>query len=1561
MLLFLGGSLLMAQAPTLGAYPNTSVFAGKNTTLTPSAAPTNATYSIATTNTRFTGLLTVDPTTGVVSVTDALQAGVYPVTVKAMNGTLSTTATFTLTVTPPACSQGTFAGPTNVATGNYPNAMAIGDFNRDGIQDIVATNYNQSSVAVKLGNGTGNFGGATVIPVGAEPTAIAVGDFNGDGKQDFVSVSIADNTVSVRLGDGLGGFTGITDLALGGGMQPTGVAVGDFNEDGFADIAGTDGLNDQAFIRLGDGLGGFTAAANVSVDFTPSGIVVADFNEDGHQDIATANFGSTTVSIRLGNGLGGFTGTLDAFAGSQGPQAMAIGDFNEDGHQDFVATNDAANKATIRLGDGLGGFVGTTNVFINFTPNGVAVGDFNGDGHQDFITANAGSSNAALRLGDGAGNFVNGGNLATGGGPFTVLVGNFNSDDVQDVAISSGTAGNLSIYLGAGNEIDVQGNAIGIADGDLTPSLTDFTDFGSVGVGSPIARTFTIRNFGTDALNLGNGAITLSGPDAAMFALSGITLPATLAGGASTTFTLTFTPTVAGIKSATLTIANDDCNEAVYDFAIQGTGSACTAAVFSVCPSAINTTNDPGTCAAVVNYTATETGTAPVALTYTITGATTLSGSGTGSGATFNVGTSNVSITATNACGSATCAFTITIADNQLPTATCQNVTLTLDGSGNATLNASAVNNGSTDNCTLATVTVAPSAFNCTNVGSPVPPSIWINEIHYDNLATDVGEFIELAGTAGINLANYAIVRYNGSVPGAAVIYTTPAQTTVLTGTIPNQSNGYGTFAVFFPQDGLQNGTSDGFALVNTVTNTVVQLLSYEGVFTAGPGQGLASGMVSTNLPVSEPGSITGGSIRLAGTGNTYSSFAWQVQAAPASPGAINAGQVMSPAGGAVATLTVTDASANTATCTAQITILDSQVPVIVCPANITVSAAIAACSEVVTYTAPVGTDNCTPVTTQTTGLASGATFPIGLTTNTFSVSDGHANTATCTFTVTVTDTELPAITCPTAVTASNDPGICGAAVSYFAPLSTDNCPGVTTLQTTGLASNATFPVGVTTNAFIANDAAGNTATCTFTVTVSDSESPTWTACPGNLTVSSSATTCDAVVTWTAPTAADNCSVAGSSSSHAPGSTFALGTTLVTYTTSDPAGNTGTCSFAVTVDDSISPVATCQAVSLTLDSLGNASLTAAALDNGSSDNCGIDSISINLSAFGCAQVGSNTVILTVTDMSGNTATCASTVTLTAPALVGSALADTTTCGYNITCPGGNDGVAHALGGGGCPGYTYLWSSGATTSTVTGLSAGTHTVTITDASGGTSVQTITLVAPAAIQLTGSNSASCFNDSTGTASVSATGGNGCSGYSYLWNTGETANAIAGLTAGNYTVTVTDGASCTSSVAVTVAALPALNPTFTVAGDDLSATQTWATYQWLLNGAPINGATANTYNATTSGSYALQVTDTNGCSGISASSTVVGITATAFASGMQLYPNPATDQVRLRTKSPLFEPVTICLYDQLGHRLHIRALPELTSDLTIDLKGYAKGMYLIEIVNAQGQRRAMRLVVE
>jgi predicted extracellular nuclease/cytoskeletal protein CcmA (bactofilin family) len=162
---------------------------------------------------------------------------------------------------------------------------------------------------------------------------------------------------------------------------------------------------------------------------------------------------------------------------------------------------------------------------------------------------------------------------------------------------------------------------------------------------------------------------------------------------------------------------------------------------------------------------------------------------------------------------------------------------------------------------------------------------VFINEIHYDNTGADAGEAIEVAGPAGTDLTGWSIVRYNGAT---GAVYTTPAATETFSGTIPDLGDGFGVVVLNYPQDGLQNGSPDGIALVNA-SNAVVQFLSYEGSFTAVGGP--ANGMVSTDIVVSEVSTTPiGQSLQLSGTGANYEDFTWN-SPATATFGAFNTGQ----------------------------------------------------------------------------------------------------------------------------------------------------------------------------------------------------------------------------------------------------------------------------------------------------------------------------------------------------------------------------------------------------------------------------------------------------------------------------------------------------------------------------------------------------------------------------------------------------------------------------------------------------------------------------------------------
>ena len=261
---------------------------------------------------------------------------------------------------------------------------------------------------------------------------------------------------------------------------------------------------------------------------------------------------------------------------------------------------------------------------------------------------------------------------------------------------------------------------------------------------------------------------------------------------------------------------------------------------------------------------------------------------------------------------------------------------------------------------------------------------------------------------------------------------------------------------------------------------------------------------------------------------------------------------------------------------------------------------------------------------------------------------------------VVVGDDVIPTVaSCPSDISVGTDGGSCSSVVTYSSPTFDDNCDGsgLTGTLVSGFASGQSFPVGITTVTYEFSDAAGNGPVfCSFDVTVSDDEAPVISNCPSDIIQSTDGGACEAVVSWTEPTATDHCTAAGAltwTKSHAPGATFSVGTTTVTYTATDAAGNVSTiCSFDITITDNEAPEITCPS-NITVDnSPGFCYATAASFTITppiATDNCNPDPTETPSRSDGLAMnanypVGLTTITWTASDGT-NTSTCTQTITV----------------------------------------------------------------------------------------------------------------------------------------------------------------------------------------------------------------------------------------------------------------------------------------------------------------------------
>jgi gliding motility-associated-like protein len=353
---------------------------------------------------------------------------------------------------------------------------------------------------------------------------------------------------------------------------------------------------------------------------------------------------------------------------------------------------------------------------------------------------------------------------------------------------------------------------------------------------------------------------------------------------------------------------------------------------------------------------------------------------------------------------------------------------------------------------------------------------------------------------------------------------------------------------------------------------------------------------------------------------------------------------------------TATDQAGNETVCSFIVTVEDNTPPVIITqPGNLIVSANDDACEATVTWDAITAEDNCSNSVGIVSNFNSGDLFPLGETTVDITATDDSGNQTLSSFTVTVEDNTAPAVlSCPTDIRVSTTDN-CDAIANWTVPTFSDNCdanPVITSTHNSG----DVFPLGTTVVTYTATDSTGNQSTCSFNVIVEDDVAPQFTSCVADVVVTANAQ-CQATAEWTAPEVTDNCSdIITLSSDFSSGDLFPLGSTTVTYTATDEAGNSNTCSFEVLVEDNTAPVITTQLNDLVVSADDDACQATVSWNNVVAvDNCSNSlSLSSNFNSGDVFQLGESIVQITATDEAGNSSISSFTVTVednTAPVVV----------------------------------------------------------------------------------------------------------------------------------------------------------------------------------------------------------------------------------------------------------------------------------------------------------------------
>ncbi len=586
--------------------------------------------------------------------------------------------------------------------------------------------------------------------------------------------------------------------------------------------------------------------------------------------------------------------------------------------------------------------------------------------------------------------------------------------------------------------------------------------------------------------------------------------------------------------------------------------------------------------------------------------------------------TTTITLTADDGNGNTNdCTFDMILSDGTAPTAICQNITISLNAAGNASITANDIDNGSNDNCGAVTLSASQTAFTCADIGANnVTLTVTDgNGNSYDCVAVvtvvdNINPSITCSGNQTENpdancefiLPDYtSLATATDNCTANPTITQWPAAGTLISGT---------TTITLTANDGNGNTDDCTFDVILSDGTPPTVVCQNIGVFLDATGNAT---IVDTDIDGGSTDNCSGLTFAVSQTAFTCADL-----------GVNNV------------TLTATDANGNSDNCVAEVTVIDSVTPTAVCQ-NITVYLDAMGNANITTADIDGGsTDNCGAVTLSASQTAF-TCADLGTNNVTLTVTDASGNTSDCMAMVTVIDDIHPSITCSGNQTENPDAN-CEFTLPDYTSLATamDNCtanPTITQMPVAG-----TLISGTTTITLTADDGNGNTDDCTFDVVLSDGTAPT--AVCQNITISLDAMGNASIVAADIDNGSnDNCGAITLTASQTTFTCADLGANNVTLTVTDANGNTDDCVAVVTVMDDMAPTTVCQNFTVYLDATGNASITTTDIDGGTTDNCGTVTLSTSQTAFTCADLGANNVTLTATDASGNSSDCIAVVTV----------------------------------------------------------------------------------------------------------------------------------------------------------------------------------------------------------------------------------------------------------------------------------------------------------------------------
>ena len=408
----------------------------------------------------------------------------------------------------------TIYSPGFSTAGGQGISLIAGDFNADGILDLVVTNVgnpgsDSGNAAIMLGTASGAFGKPSTINAGANPYSVVTVDLNGDGKLDLAVANQASagaqpgygpGAISVLLGNGEGTFTAPAIYTTGEDSKgfPDSIIAADFNGDGLPDLAVANRNDNSVSTLLNSGGGRFGQAVVTSLPVGVEYLAFADFNHDGKMDLLASSNNSSALAMLLGKGDGTFQAPA-LTAGPNNPASIGLLPVS-DGTTLAVTADSLTGNAWFTVISAQGVVSGPPLNFIGGMPTGVAIADLNGDGQPDAVVT--GASNDVVVMLSQAGVFRSpvGYSLPNSPSPQAVAIGDLNGDGKLDV-VTANEDGSVSALLGNGDGTLQQAGSTSANLGPTALALADFNGDGKLDA--------AVASYGTGAANYVDGGVAI--------------------------------------------------------------------------------------------------------------------------------------------------------------------------------------------------------------------------------------------------------------------------------------------------------------------------------------------------------------------------------------------------------------------------------------------------------------------------------------------------------------------------------------------------------------------------------------------------------------------------------------------------------------------------------------------------------------------------------------------------------------------------------------------------------------------------------------------------------------------------------------------------------------------------------------------------------------------------------------------------------------------------------------------------------------------------------------------